>query len=153
MDLKIKDASAGDERCIVELICELAETMDFPSGVTEESVRRFLAFPGCGVLLAFDEDGAVGLLSYSIRPGLFHGGDSALIEELVVKREARGQGIGGALMKEFLRRVKRMGCIEVSVTTMPHNKEAIRFYKSYGLVEEALFLEKHLINSFEKRCI
>ncbi len=32
---------------------------------------------------------------------------------------------------------------EVSVTTMPDNQGAIRFYKRHGLVDEAVFLEKH----------
>lgn len=143
MSITIRDAVHGDEPHIVELIRELSETMDFPSEVTEKSAEKFLSFPGCGVLLAFKGEKALGLLSYSIRPGLFHGADSALIEELVVRREARGRGIGSALISEFLRKVKKTGCAEVSVTTMPDNEGAIRFYKSHGLVDEALFLEKH----------
>lgn len=139
MSLTIRDAVHGDEPYIVELIRNLSKTMNFPSEVTEKSAEKFLSFPGCGVLLAFYGERALGLLSYSVRPGLFHGADSALIEELVVKREARGRGIGSALISEFLRKVKQMGCAEVSVTTMPDNEGAIRFYKAHGLVDEALF--------------
>jgi hypothetical protein len=35
-------------------------------------------------------------------------------------------------------------CAEVSVSTMPDNQEAIRFYNKLGLVDEAIFLERHL---------
>jgi len=143
VNITIRNAVHGDEPYIVELISDLAEAVDYSSEVTEESAGKFLSFPGCGALLAVDEDKAVGLLSYSIRPGLFHGADSALIEELVVSREARGRGIGDALISEFLRRAQEMGCAEASVTTMPDNEGAIRFYKAHGLVDEALYLEKH----------
>jgi ribosomal protein S18 acetylase RimI-like enzyme len=79
-----------------------------------------------------------------IRPNLYHAANSALIEELVVRESARGRGVGGALMSELLRRLSAQGCAEVSVTTMPDNDGAIRFYRSHGLVDEAVFLEKHL---------
>jgi ribosomal protein S18 acetylase RimI-like enzyme len=36
-----------------------------------------------------------------------------------------------------------MGCAEVSVSTLSDNEDAQRFYRSHGLVDEAVFLEKH----------
>jgi ribosomal protein S18 acetylase RimI-like enzyme len=61
-----------------------------------------------------------------------------------VRESARGRGVGGALMNELLRRLPFQGCAEVSVTTMPGNVRAQRFYRSHGLVDQAVFLEKHL---------
>jgi ribosomal protein S18 acetylase RimI-like enzyme len=66
-----------------------------------------------------------------------------LIEELVVSANWRGHGIGSALMNALLRHLRKQGCAEVSVTTMPDNAGAIRFYQSHGLTDEALYLEKH----------
>ena len=70
----------------------------------------------------------------------------ALIEELVVAASWSGQGVGGALLDELLKRLEQQGCAEVSVTTMPDNAGAIRFYKSHGLTGEAVYLEKRFTN-------
>jgi len=159
MPITVREAKHGDEHSIIELIAELAQTTPAlaPSGsasagasvgetssITAGYVREYLAFPGSHVLLAEEGDRVAGLLSYSLRPNLYHAASSALIEELVVRESARGRGVGSALMSELLRRLPSQGCAEVSVTTMPDNDGAIRFYRAHGLVDEAVFLEKHL---------
>jgi ribosomal protein S18 acetylase RimI-like enzyme len=142
----VREARPGDEHVIVELIRELARTGGEASPITESHAREYLAFAQCGshVLLAEQEGCAVGLLSYSVRPNLYHAANSALIEELVVRESARSQGVGSVLLSELLNRLPSLGCAEVSVSTMPDNQDAMRFYRSHGLVDEALFLEKHL---------
>ena len=144
MPITVREAKPGEEHDIVELIAELTRTLGETSPITAGYVQEYLAFPGCHVLWAEEEGRLVGVLSYSIRPNLYHAANSALIEELVVRESARGRGVGGALMSELLRRLPAQGCAEVSVTTMPDNDGAIRFYRSHGLVDEAVFLEKHL---------
>ena len=144
MSLRIRDGVAGDEPAIVALIRELGAASDYESPVREEDAARYLASPGCGVLLAEEEGEAVGLLSYSIGFDLFHAANCCLIDELVVAEGHRGQGIGGALLDEVIRRAKAAGCVEVSVSTMPDNQAAQALYRSHGLVEEAVFLEMHL---------
>ena len=144
MAVTVREAKSGDERAVIELIGELAQSTSETSPITEDYVRKYLAFPGSNILLSEEEDRVVGLLGYSVRPNLYHAANSALIEELVVRESARGRGVGSALVSELLRRLPLLGCAEVSVTTMPDNKEAQRFYRSHGLVDEAVFLEKHL---------
>jgi ribosomal protein S18 acetylase RimI-like enzyme len=85
-----------------------------------------------------------GLLSYSVRADLFHAGNSVLIEELVVNEVYRGEGIGGALMDALFERLSVLNCKETCLAVMPDNEGAIRFYKRYGLTDEALFLERHI---------
>jgi ribosomal protein S18 acetylase RimI-like enzyme len=143
MSLSIRQAKPGDEPIIVTLIRELAETSGDSSPITEEYAATCLAFPGSHVLLAEEDGQVIGLVSYSVRPGLYHAGDSGLIEELVVHDSGRGRGIGSALMSELLQQLAAAGCAEVSVSTATDNEGAKRFYKSHGLVDEAVFLEKH----------
>ena len=144
MSITVRPATSTDAPAIVELIGELARNYGETSPITQEFAREYLAFPGNSILLAEEEGRVAGLLSYSLRPNLYHAANSALIEELVVRASARGRGVGSALMSELLRRLPSQGCAEVSVTTMPDNDGAIRFYRSHGLVDEAVFLEKHL---------
>ena len=144
MPVTVREARPGDEHDVVGLITELARTIGETSPITAGYVQEYLAFPGCHVLWAEEDGRLVGVLSYSIRPNLYHAANSALIEELVVRESARGHGVGSVLLSELLSRLPSQGCAEVSVTTMPDNDGAIRFYRSHGLVDEAVFLEKHL---------
>jgi len=144
--LIIRPATAADAGAIADLIRSLAVATGETSPITADYARGYVETPGNLVLLACEPGGSdrvVGLVSCSIRPNLYHAGDSALIEELVVARDARGGGIGGALIADLLARLEARHCVEVSVTTMPDNEGAIRFYKKHGLTDEAVFLEKH----------
>ncbi len=143
MAVNVRQATVEDASQVAALIRELASSMGEATPVTGGYVRAYMAFPGSKILLAEEDARAVGLLSYSVRPGLFHGGDSALIEELVVTESHRGKGVGSALLTALLKQLEEEGCAEVSVSTMPDNAGVLRFYKSHGLVDEAVYLEKH----------
>lgn len=138
-ELSIRSAGDADAARIVGLICQLGEDSD----VDEAYVQHYLSGRDRDILLAQRGGEVVGLLSYSVRADLYHAGNSVLIEELVVEESCRGQGIGGMLLEELLERLPGLGCKEVCLAVMPANDAAVRFYKRHGLVEEALFLERH----------
>jgi ribosomal protein S18 acetylase RimI-like enzyme len=143
MNVHIRPAGPADASAVVRLVQELAQTGGWQSPLDEAYARHYLSSPGSQILLAEKDGEILGLLSYSQRPNLFHAGQTALIEELIVAEGGRSQGVGGALMEYLLPRLEKDGFAEVSVSTMLDNAGAIRFYKSHGLVDEALFLEKH----------
>jgi ribosomal protein S18 acetylase RimI-like enzyme len=143
LKIHVRDAQPGDAPHAVRLIAELARTCGEDSPITERYVNQYLSCSGNGILLAEVEGQVVGLLSYSVRPNLYHAASVGLIEELIVGEDVRGGGVGSALLSEILRLLESMGCAEVSVSTLPDNKDAQRFYRSHGLVDEAVSLEKH----------
>jgi ribosomal protein S18 acetylase RimI-like enzyme len=134
----------ADASAVAGLIEDLARTSDWESPVTEAYAAEYLALSGQGALLAEEEGQALGLISYSIRPNLYHAADSCIIEELIVSRRARSRGIGRRLVEELERLAQARRCAEISVTTLPGNEEAIRFYRRLGFTDDALYLEKHL---------
>jgi ribosomal protein S18 acetylase RimI-like enzyme len=144
VSVAIREARPEDAAIIVEMIRELARGEGDETAVTEAHAAAYLGVPGNGILLAERDGSTLGLISYSIRPNLYHAADSCLIEELIVRRQARGAGVGRRLVEELMRRCIDMGCAEISVSTMPDNERAIRFYRKMGFTDEALFLEKHL---------
>jgi len=144
MSVTIRSARPEDAAAIADLIRELAEGEGEETPVTEAYAIDYLTVPGNGVLLAEQDGEILGLISYSIRPNLYHAADSCLIEELIVRREARGTGVGRALVDDLTRRAIALGCGEISVSTLPDNAAAIQFYRRRGFADEALFLEKHL---------
>ena len=143
MEIMVREAESRDTAIVVELINEMAALGNQQSPITEEFVNRYLASPVSKVLLAEKHGQIVGLLSYSIRPDLYHAANSCLIEEVIVKGKYRGQGVGRTLLAELFSRLEASRCAEVSLAVMPDNVKAIRFYQKHGLTEEALFLEKH----------
>jgi ribosomal protein S18 acetylase RimI-like enzyme len=139
--ISIRPAVFSDATRIVQLIRQLGSD----SALTEGYVQRYLAGTDRQILLAQRENAIVGLLCYSVRADLYHAGNSVLIEELVVEASCRGEGIGSALMNALIEKLPALECKELCLAVMPENLAAIRFYRRHGLVEEALFLERHFI--------
>jgi ribosomal protein S18 acetylase RimI-like enzyme len=142
-DATIRDAQPADAPVIVELIRELARTEDVESGVTTGLVADYQAHGDSGILVAESGDEIVGMLSWFMRPGLFHGGHWGCIDELIVTAPAQGKGVGDALVAEALRRFMAAGCREAAVSTEFDNDRAAALYRKHGLVDESLQLEKH----------
>ncbi|MCE5209782.1 MAG: GNAT family N-acetyltransferase [Chloroflexi bacterium] len=142
-DIQIRDAVKQDAAEVVRLVRVLADDDDETSEVSEEFVHEYLVYPGCGILLAQESKDVLGLLSYSVRPNLYHAGNCCLIEELVVDATARSRGIGGMLVSAIMEKAGKAGCAEISVSTMPDNGGAIRFYRKHGFGDEAVYLERH----------
>ncbi len=145
MNITIREAELADVADIVRLINELAATGSEHSPLTEAYVATYLSSSTSKILLAERQSCVVGSLSYSLRPDLYHAAASCLIEELIVQEAVRGQGVGSTLLTELLARLATIECAEVSVAAMPANTRAIKFYRTHGLAEEALFLEKHFV--------
>jgi GNAT superfamily N-acetyltransferase len=139
----IRNATRDDYAAIVHLIRQMAEDAGDKTWLTEGYVESYLSFPGSGALLAEEESRVVGLLTYHIRPGLYHAANCCLIDELVVDRPVRRRGIGSALLGQLLQEQEQTGCAEVGVSCMPGNERAIRLYRRHGLVDEAMLLERH----------
>ncbi len=142
--MNIREASIEDAGVVVSLIQDLAGSWDETSPITSQVVVAYLSAPGSLALLAEEEGQAVGLLSYSIRPNLYHAAPSCLIEELVVREGARGRGVGSALLQAVLERARAAGCVEISISAMRDNVRAIELYKRLGFTDDAVFLEQHL---------
>lgn len=144
--LVVYQARSYDAERIVELMRLLVEQEGEACTLTAKYVeKKYLLTKGSHILLAGRGLGTdpLGMLSFSIRPDLFHGAPSCLIETLVVRPQARGSGVGSALMAECLAIARKAGCAEASVSTMQDNLKAIEFYKKHGFEDGALFLEVH----------
>jgi GNAT superfamily N-acetyltransferase len=64
----------------------------------------------------------------------------AWVEELVVRNDHRGQGIGRALMNAFEAWARNRGCALVALAT----RRAAPFYQALGYQESAAYLRKLL---------
>lgn len=140
----VREARPADAASIVSLVQELASRLGEQSPLSEAYVLEYLSLPGNYILLAQDAGRVIGLLSYSMRPNLYHAGYSCLVEELVVQASQRNRGVGSVLLRYLIRKMEAWGAEEISVSVMPDNSEALDFYRRHGMLDEAVFLEKHL---------
>ncbi len=141
--VRVREATLADISAIIRLIGEHAAASGEQSPITEAYVATYLSSSTSRILIAEVQSRVVGLLSYSIRPDLYHAGPSCLLEELIVEEAARGQSVGSALVSELFSRLTPLACAEVSVAVMSANQRAIKFYRAHGLSEEAVYLERH----------
>ncbi len=137
--LRLRPAKPADVPVILQLVRALAEYERAPEAVvaTEQDFLRhgFGPSPRFSVLLA-EEDGnvsgfALWFFTFSTwlgKPGLF-------LEDLFVRPELRGRGIGKALMLELARIAVREGCGRFEWNVLDWNQPSIDFYRSLGARE------------------
>jgi len=135
---KVREANVDDVSRIHELARELAETVgDTPP--TEEAVRarleELLDEPGARVLVAENEVGVVGGVSFWIKPDLAHGDIVVEVPMLVVAEDHRRSGVGRLLMEEVRNVASDNGASQIELVATRANVTAREFYRSLGFVE------------------
>ncbi len=64
----------------------------------------------------------------------FGGARAMLVEAVFVRENARGRGIGAAMMRFAIDEARRRGCNRVQLTSNKARKDAHRFYERLGFV-------------------
>ena len=139
---RLRPATPADVPVILGLVRDLAEYERAPQAVvaTEEDFRRhgFGPTPRFSVLLA-EEDGRVaGFALWFFTFSTWLGKPGLYLEDLFVRPELRGRGIGKAMMIELARTAVREGCGRFEWAVLDWNQPSIDFYRSLGarLMEE-----------------
>jgi GNAT superfamily N-acetyltransferase len=94
--------------------------------------------------VAVEGERVVGFLSLIFYKTLFHEGGTALINELVVEQDRRGQGVGRLLIERAVAEARQRGMDEIEVGTEKGNAAAQRFYRNSGFDEEYVLLGMEL---------
>lgn len=147
--ISVRFARSEDAAAVASLIRLLALSLEEVSPLGDKYTREYLNSPGAGVLVAEAEGRVAGVLSYTLRPNLYHAAQSLMIEELIVAESWRKRGIGGRLLDTIVDLARREGCAEVSVSTTTSNVGALALYRRHGFRDEAVLLERHLEKSRE----
>ncbi len=85
-------------------------------------------------LLGFlDEDApAVGVVQLRHRFGVWRAGGDCLVEDVFVAEEARGSGLGRALMTAAVERARERGARRMELDVNERNEAALALYGSFG---------------------
>jgi ribosomal protein S18 acetylase RimI-like enzyme len=100
-----------------------------------DALDLFLEQPELGFLwLAYDEQGAAGVcvVCYGISTSM--GAVVAKLDDVSVKAERRGQGIGTALLEQLKQQLRKEAVTRIDVAVHLENPEARRFYEKLGFM-------------------
>jgi ribosomal protein S18 acetylase RimI-like enzyme len=141
------EATEADLPDVEALLIELINTQDNPQGFStqrlRENCRLLIKRADSCLLVAKIGETVVGLISFSLRHTATAPEMTGLIDELIVSRDYRGQGIGRRLVSAVVNRCRQLGCCELEVSTEKANANAREFYKRCGFEEDAVLLEMH----------
>lgn len=143
----IRAATDSDASQVYRLIAQLQQSAGVEVAGQAALVRQFsqaLAEPRFQAFVV-EEAGAVqGVVTVWLRESLFHSGPVALIDELIIDQDRRGQGVGSRLVEYVVGVCARLGCAEVEVSTETDNRAARAFYAAHDFVEQGVLLEREL---------
>lgn len=136
--MRIVTASERDVPLILEFIRELAAYEKHLDRVeaTEARIREnlFGAQPAASVIFAFSGDKPVGFAVFYFTYSTFAGLPGLYLEDLFVKPEQRGLGIGRQLLRYLARLAKKKGCWRIEWAVLHWNETAIGFYRKLGAI-------------------
>lgn len=132
----IRKATPEDIPLILDLIKLIAgyEKLSHEVIASEESLHHsiFGEKSTVEVLLAFIDNTPIGYAIFFHNFSTFVGRKGIYLEDLFVKPEFRGKGIGKLLLKEIAKIAVEKNCGRIEWAVLDWNKPAIDFYESIG---------------------
>lgn len=135
-EVSVRAASEGDVPQILAFINELAEYERLSHEVvaTEEALREHLFGdrPVAEVMIAEEGGDPAGFALFFHSFSTFLGRPGIYLEDLYVRPEFRGKGMGRALLVHLARLAKERGCGRLEWSVLDWNEPAIGFYRGIG---------------------
>ena len=136
MTVTLRAATPDDVTLIRELIEGLAdyERLRHECVATDASLRETLfgARPYAEVIIADVEGSAAGFALFFHNYSTFLAKPGIYLEDLFVRPEQRGRGVGNALLQRLAQLAVERGCGRLEWSVLDWNADAIGFYRSLG---------------------
>lgn len=132
MTLNIRKATKAD---LPEILSLYSTVLDNGKILSPEKAgalfNKMMSYPNYSIYLAENEHEAVGTFALLIMDNLAHyGTPSGVVEDVAVKNEYQGKGIGKAMMKFAIKCCEEAGCYKLSLSSNLKRHEAHAFYES-----------------------
>jgi len=119
--VKIREATIEDEAQVFDLLRQLMASATAESPVNQQNgyatFHKMLDDDDAGTVFVAEEDGVMlGLVTLSYPLAIRCGGAYSSIEEFIVTEQARGKGVGGALLEAAVTQATEKGCYEMLVS-------------------------------------
>ncbi len=135
MKIVFREAQEADLPTILSLYGQLGQD-DGTVLSRDEAIHifhRLKSYPDYRIHVALADSRIVGTFALLIMDNLAHrGARSAIVEDVVVNEELRGQGIGKKMMAYAGNLCREKHCYKMALNSNRHRVEAHRFYESLG---------------------
>jgi GNAT superfamily N-acetyltransferase len=128
-------ATADDAEEIARLLHDFNSEYEWPSpgvAVLAPRLRALLAGDETFAVIAGPPTAVVSAALVTIRPNVWYAGPVALLDEMYVVPELRGQGIGSAVLQFFISEAPRRGVELIEINVDEGDVDAQRFYERHG---------------------
>ncbi len=130
-------AEAHEAEDVARLVVEFRDHLgaDWPSAnAFLAGVERLIERPDTAFLLGTPHEDAPpsGVAQLRFRYGLWYAAEDCLLEDLFVRDDARGQGVGRALVQATIDLARERGCRRVELDVNDANPPAVALYESFG---------------------
>jgi len=148
--MHIRQWKEQDLNQIISLLHEMEDTLEEDQKIEYKNVyNHFQAMEQQkdtyeNYVLVLDEK-VIGFMSILFYRSIYHQKGTAQINELVVSKDYRNQGLGKQLLQFGIKIAKERGMDEIEIGVSKDNKKALDFYKRNGIDEEYVLLGKEFI--------
>ena len=129
----IRVATPDDAQVVARLLCDFRdhEGRHWPPDDTMlAGVERLIGRDDVDYLLGGDPPAGVVQLRY--RYGVWWDAEDCHVEDVFVRAEARGSGLGRELVSAAIERARERGCRRLELDTAEENVPALGLYRSLG---------------------
>jgi GNAT superfamily N-acetyltransferase len=126
-------ATVDDVDALAQLLYDFNREFDTPAPPVPKiaaNLRALLATDSTFAFLAGDPPTGVGVVT--LRPNLWYDGPVALLDELYVVPDRRGEGIGTEMMELFIAECRARGVELIEINVDESDVDAQRFYRRHG---------------------
>lgn len=136
MTFEVKKASENDISEIINLLREFAEYEKLSDycEITDEKLldamfgeQKIIEGIAC-----FDNEKMIAYAIFYPSFASFRGQRGIYLEDIYLKPEYRGRGIGEAMLKEIARFGRKIGAVRIDFQVLHWNESAIKFYEKLG---------------------
>jgi ribosomal protein S18 acetylase RimI-like enzyme len=139
----VRLAGPGDIEVVARLLAEFNEHngRDWPpEAAIRAGVERLIARDDTEYLLGGDPPAGVVGLRY--RYGVWWDAEDCNVEDVFVRADARGTGLGRTLVSAAIDRARERGCRRMELDTGADNAPAQGLYRSLGFQDHGIFMRR-----------
>jgi ribosomal protein S18 acetylase RimI-like enzyme len=157
MPMRVWVAELDEAEVVAQLLVEFRNHMglEWPSdNAFYAGVERLLEDPDTEYLLGSPDDDSppAGVVQLRYRHALWWAAEDCTLEDLFIRAEARGSGLGRTLVEATIARARERGCRRIELDVWERNEAALALYRSLGFKDEGdpdtegrhLFMRCHL---------
>ena len=133
MSTEARRAEPADAEVIARLLHDFNTEFDTPSpgvAVLADRLRSLLTTPDTIAYLAGEPP--VGVALVTLRTNVWYNGPVALLDELYVAPDRRGQGLGAAMISRLIADANESGFSAIEINVDAGDVDAQRFYEHHG---------------------